>query len=99
MHGVRNDQGHVLVAVCHQWDFLQERCAYNGQAIAQHGDVAVWVRGVPPGIYAVQAWHDENDNGRIERNILGTPREGVGFSRDAPFRFGPPRFGDATFEV
>jgi uncharacterized protein (DUF2141 family) len=27
------------------------------------------------------------------------PREGFGFSRDARVRFGPPKFGEAAFEV
>jgi uncharacterized protein (DUF2141 family) len=27
------------------------------------------------------------------------PREGFGFSRDAPIQFGPPRFGAASFAV
>lgn len=99
VHGVRDGRGHVLVAVCHQWDFLQERCEYNGVAEARQGTVTVHVENVPAGIYAVQAWHDANDNGRLERNIVGIPREGVGFSRDPSFSLGPPRFGSASFAV
>ncbi len=30
---------------------------------------------------------------------LFMPREGFGFSRDAPVRFGPPRFDAAAFVV
>lgn len=97
--GVRDGRGHVRVAVCPPREFLTERCAHNGRAPARPGTVVVRVPGVPPGTYAVQAWHDEGDTGRIGRNVLGIPREGVGFSRDAPFRFGPPRFADAAFEV
>ena len=97
--GVRDGRGHVLVAVCTRQDFLREHCAYNGSAPAQPGTVVVRVGGVPPGTYAVQAWQDENDNGRIDRNLLGIPREGIGFSRDAPIRLGPPSFEDAQFEV
>lgn len=99
VNGVRDARGHVLVAVCDRQEFLGRHCRLNGSAEARPGSVLVRVAGVPPGTYAVQAWHDENDNGRIDRDLLGIPREGIGFSRDAPVRFGPPSFGDAQFDV
>lgn len=61
--------------------------------------MTVRVAGVPPGNYAVQAWHHENDNGRIDRDLLGIPTEGIGFSRNAPIRLGAPSFEDAAFTV
>jgi uncharacterized protein (DUF2141 family) len=97
--GVRNDAGHVRVAVCTRHDFLQPFCEHNASVRARAGSVTVRVPNVPPGAYAVQAWHDENDNGKIDTNFLGIPREGIGFSRDAPFRFGPPSFSDAAFRL
>ena len=50
-------------------------------------------------MWAAQAFHDENRNGVIDRNLLGIPKEGLGFSNDAPFRFGPPAFADAAVQV
>ena len=99
LQGVRNDRGHVLVALCSKADFLRPHCAWRGQAAAHTGAVLVSIDGVPPGVYAAQAFHDENDNGLLDRNILGLPREAMGFSRDAPMRLGPPRFADAAFTV
>lgn len=96
---VRDDRGHVRVAICPPQEFLKEQCTHNGRAPARAGIVVVRVTGVPPGTYAVQAWHDEKDRGRIERNFLGIPRQGVGFSNDPSFRFGPPLFQDAAFLV
>jgi uncharacterized protein (DUF2141 family) len=97
--GVRNGRGHVLVAVCDQATFLQPHCAYHGQAAAAAGAVVVRVTGVPAGVYAVEAYQDENDNGVLDRSFLGMPKEGMGFSRDAPMRFGPPDFADAAVTV
>ena len=54
--------------------------------------------GLPPGDYAVAVIHDENGNGRLD-TFAGIPREGYGFSRNAPVRFGPPRFAAARFPV
>lgn len=55
--------------------------------------------GVRPGRYAIALLHDENGNGKIDRALLFMPREGFGFSRDAPVRMGPPKFGAAVFTV
>jgi uncharacterized protein (DUF2141 family) len=97
--GVHSAKGHVLVAVCDEATFLAPTCTYHGRVPAQAGSVTVRLTGVPPGVYAAQAYQDENDNGKIDRNFLGMPEEGIGFSNDAPMRFGPPKFGDAAFRL
>ena len=53
--------------------------------------------GVAPGDYAVAVFHDENSDGKLERNFMGIPKEGVGASNDAKGKFGPPKFDDAGF--
>lgn len=53
---------------------------------------------VPDGRYAVSVIHDENGNGKLDTTLI-IPREGFGFSRDAPVRMGPPRFEKAAFDV
>jgi uncharacterized protein (DUF2141 family) len=99
VHEVASEQGHVLVAVCTAQTFLGAACPYTGRTAAAAGPVRVVVPGIEPGAYAVQSFHDANDNLDIDRNFLGLPREGMGFSRDAPMRFGPPRFEDAVVEI
>jgi len=54
---------------------------------------------LPPGRYAVAAFHDEDGDGKMRRDFVGRPREGWGVSRDAKARFGPPRFDAAAFEA
>lgn len=97
--GVPSDRGEIRVAVCPKADFLRPVCPYVGRAPARAGSVTVIIEGIPPGIYAAQAFQDLNGSGRIERNFLGIPQEGIGFSRDAPFHFGPPSFADAAFRL
>jgi len=55
-------------------------------------------RNVAPGRYAIALLHDENGNGKIDKALM-IPKEGFGFSRDAPIRMGPPAFSAAAFEV
>ncbi len=55
--------------------------------------------GLKPGRYAVSAYHDENNNGHLDTNLLGMPVERYGFSRDAAGSSGPPIFDDAAVDV
>ncbi len=96
---VRNSKGHVLVAVCLKPEFLSSHCQFVGSAPAHQGSVTVSVSGIPPGTYAVQAFQDENDNMAIDRNFFGLPTEGIGFSNNASFHFGPPSFQDAAIAL
>ncbi len=49
------------------------------------------------GRYALAFYHDEDGDGRFNRNLVGLPTEGYGFSRDAPATFGLPDFADVVF--
>jgi uncharacterized protein (DUF2141 family) len=53
--------------------------------------------GVAQGDYSVSVFHDENLNGKLDRNLMGMPKEGVGASNGATGHFGPPKFDDARF--
>ena len=61
--------------------------------------VTLRFRNLEPGTYALSVLHDENKNGRLDRNLVGIPMEGIGASNDATRRWGPPRFEDAKFEL
>jgi uncharacterized protein (DUF2141 family) len=96
---VRNASGVVHVDVCPQARFLKEDCPYSAEAPARAGVTAIVVPGVPAGRYAVQVSHDENRNHKVDRALFGIPKEGIGFSRDAPIRMSPPKWEDAQFDL
>ena len=66
---------------------------------AQNGEVKVVFDQVPAGTYAISIIHDENENGELDSNFFGMPKEGFGFSNDAMGSFGPPDFEKASFKV
>jgi len=61
--------------------------------------VSVTFSDLRPGVYAVAVLHDENENSKMDFNLLGMPLEGYGFSNDASALFGPPSFKDAAFTL
>jgi uncharacterized protein (DUF2141 family) len=94
---VRSSKGHIVVDICPKDRFLEDGCAAHGEAPARAGTTSVTVANIPAGQYAVQAFHDENSNGDIDRAMFGIPKEGVGFSRNARIRMSPPKWQDAVF--
>jgi uncharacterized protein (DUF2141 family) len=99
--GLRSSHGQVLACLTADPktfpDCQKDPHALHVTAPAVNGE---WVqfKGVGPGRYAIALFHDENANGRMDKMLM-MPREGFGFSRDAPIQFGPPRFGAASFAV
>ena len=64
-------------------------------SVAPETEACFWVA---PGFYAVAQYHDENDDHDFNRTLFA-PKEGYGFSNDAPTTFGIPRFAAARFRV
>lgn len=93
--GVPDGRGHVLVALCTRESFLGPGCPFHGSAPARTGTTMVTVE-APPGTYALQAFHDADDNLDIDRNFLGFPTERMGFGNDAQMWFGPPSYDAAA---
>ncbi|MFC1452990.1 MipA/OmpV family protein [Verrucomicrobiota bacterium] len=56
------------------------------------------IRDVPAGEYALLVYHDENENGFIDRSFIGIPKEPLGFSRGYRPK-GPPNYSRAAFEL
>lgn len=52
-----------------------------------------------PGGYAISALHDMNNDGKMNQNILGMPKEGFGFSNNPAVRLKAPSFGETKFPV
>ena len=98
---VGSERGEVLVAL-----FRDARGFPDAtRAFARHADKAragsmrVVFDGVPPGSFAVTVLHDENGNHKMDTGMLGMPKEGYGFSRDAMGRLGPPGFAAAALTL
>ena len=50
---------------------------------------------IPPGTYAIKLHIDENENGKLDTNFIGIPKEQYGISNNALFL----DFDDASFDI
>lgn len=101
--GLRSDSGVVL---CRLYDPTAKfpdggsRGTRGVRVKPENRQAVCFYRNVKPGRYAVAVGHDENDNGKIDRSLIGIPKEGYGFSSGArPTILGAPTFERADFRV
>ena len=103
VHGVRSGDGRVYLAVhgpATRDTFPSGEAVVEGlRAPARTGTMRFVVRDLAPGRYALSAFHDENDNGELDTNLMGIPSEGYGFGNDASAAFGPPSFEAPAVDV
>jgi uncharacterized protein (DUF2141 family) len=97
--GLRSDKGQLMcqVVTADMWPSKKDQSVAHTRSDIQHGQAVCDFSGIAPGTYAVSVFHDENSNGKLDRNLLGMPKEGVGVSNNAAGHFGPPKFDDMAF--
>ncbi len=102
IHGVRNTNGDIACAIFNAAEGYPEEStkAYKFIRMASPGNSAICqFHDIPPGTYAVAVFHDENANGKLDKNFLGIPREGYGASNNVRPKMSAPAFKDAAFSV
>jgi len=92
-----NDNGKVGFALYTQENFMRVPVKANASTISD-GVSEVVFENIPAGTYAIVCFHDENDNGQIDFQQNGMPKESFGTSNNA-MSFGPPQFDNSKFEV
>jgi uncharacterized protein (DUF2141 family) len=100
--GLRSQKGQVCVSLFSSGRGFPDNpnAAVAAQCVrTEGGNAQVTFSNLRGGSYAVAVLHDENNDGKANRNALGIPKEGFGFSRNPVLRFGPPKFGEASFVV
>jgi uncharacterized protein (DUF2141 family) len=59
----------------------------------------VTFKDVPQGTFAVSVLHDENGNGKMDKNFVGIPKEGYGASNNPKKKRRAPTFDEAKFSL
>lgn len=92
--------GQVKVSVFNsQSTFLKSPYAQKQTHVGTEGETIINFENLPAGDYAVSAIHDQDANGKLNRNFIGKPREPFGFSNNVRVRFAPPAFDKTKFTV
>jgi uncharacterized protein (DUF2141 family) len=99
---LRNTKG-VVIACMTTVEKIFPRCRRDPEShrtqVKAANTITIRFDDVKPGDYAIALLHDENEDGKANRVLGMAPKEGYGFSRDAPVRMAPPKWDDAVFTV
>lgn len=94
----KSNTGKIYVAIYDsETHFLKKHIAGNSQTIAKNKTVIIF--NLPKGTYAISAFHDENNNGKLDKNMLGIPKERYGFSNNVTGFMSAPSFEQAKVSV
>ncbi|MBD1846926.1 DUF2141 domain-containing protein [Cyanobacteria bacterium FACHB-63] len=102
VNGIQRQQGQVCVSLFAGSQGFPDKSdrAVRAQCVpVEKGRTAVTFQNLALGNYAIAVYHDRNGNGRLDRNFVGIPTEGFGFSRNPVIRTGAPRFSEAAVFV
>lgn len=99
--GFRNQKGNAGITVFKSSDGWPEN---NDKAFmhAGHpftGDTATMELQLPAGRYGIAVLHDENSNHKLDRNLIGWPKEGFGFSNNPKVNLSAPSFDTAAMQI
>ena len=99
--GLKSAQGNVFVGLyASPAKFLQGNQSDAQRKVrASTGPITVTFDNLPPGTYAVGAFHDENANDHLDTNFVGLPTEGYALSNGVRAVMAKPTFQQAAFTV
>ena len=97
--GLRDDSGNLRVSLYREPDsFRKEDRAFKLLSQpARKGKTSLVFDDIPPGRYALMAYHDANDDNKLNLRFGMFPQEGYALSNN-PQVVGPPRFNDSAFD-
>ncbi|MBN3870966.1 MULTISPECIES: DUF2141 domain-containing protein [unclassified Nostoc] len=100
--GLKNKQGQVCASIFASSEgfpsdrdrALQKQCSKITET-----PLNITFENLKAGSYAVAVFHDQNNDGTLNSNIFGIPKEGFGFSSNPEIRTSAPKFSEAAFLV
>ena len=92
-----SNKGKVFVALHNtKKTWLKEH--YKGESAIITENTAVFTfKQIPSGTYAVSSFHDKNNNGKLDTNFMGIPKEPYACSNNTKPAFSAPKWKKAKF--
>jgi len=98
--GLLSEKGQVKLAMFNSAEtWLGDHPKYKTTIDVNSQSVSWKLGDIPYGDYGIAVFHDENKNGKMDKNFLGIPQEAYGFSNNMRVVFGPPSWDKSKFVV
>jgi uncharacterized protein (DUF2141 family) len=96
---IEEGKGHLFIALYEGVEAYDSgKAVHSSKVKANNTQESVTFTDLADGEYAIKLYQDENDNNKLDTNLLGIPNEGYGFSNNVGM-FGAPKYQKAKFTV
>lgn len=100
---IKSSEGQMIISLYDSekgFPYEPEKYFYLPKETLKDGRAVFIIEIDKPGDYALTVVDDVNENGDMDKNFVGIPKEGFAFSNNAKSRgMRPPAFDDAKFSV
>lgn len=100
--GIRSAKGNIILNVfkdneTYNKEQPYKKLTFDKKAIS-NGTLLINLT-LEPGMYGITLLDDENGNGKIDKNLIGIPKEGFGFSNFFMEKLKKPTFDDFKVDL
>lgn len=99
---IQSDKGSILIAVFKDEESFKDENPFRTIVVTKdsmtENKLSTEVS-LKPGVYGISVLDDENDNGQMDFNFVGVPKEGFGFADYYHSGLSRPKFEDFKFEL
>ena len=97
---ITEEQGTIWVGIYDSPStfMVKEKSIVEGVKVNQSGAMEIPFESLPFGSYAIALFHDLNNNGELDRNVLGIPSEPFAFSKPPKSKWRVPKFKEISFD-
>jgi len=100
--GLKADKGQILISVFNSEQGFEDEKAVSTTPFTKtktvNGVLTVSLT-LKPGTYGLTIIDDENGNKKLDKNMIGIPKEGIGFSNFYLSGMSKPKLSEFQFEV
>ena len=101
--GLKDATGDVYIAVYNSDSTWLSDATVQSKKVtisdALDGDLVRTELQLPLGEYALSVFYDKDNDGELDTNFIGMPKEPIALSNNAVAKFGPPKYADAVFTL
>ena len=94
---IKTIQGAIIIDIYENKSNFLKRNLKSQTIAVDDMEMRISFKDVKSGEYAIGVIHDINDNGKLDTNFIGIPKEPIGTSNNPKPRMGPPKWDDAKF--
>lgn len=97
LKGLESAGGKVRIAVFSKPETFLTNELFRAESIEVEASTVFTELTLPLGTYAISAYHDMNNDSKLNVNFLGIPKEPYGFSNNPRRGIGPASFSESSF--